>query len=182
MRLIYHHLLQVNIILCLWKNTFASNFCKKFCLFSVSSPIQQPSFPELQNLSNDELKNLRDDLDLQDKFIEALPQTVEMDKMIKTHMDKIEELASKLVWFCEYFSTVSLKSDKIILTIIYSFRNDITEDNLSKQKHLENIKKEILEKIDCINEMKNNYESLQSKYEKLCEVYAPQSILVCILT
>lgn len=109
MQIIYRRLSQV----CFIDNLSENSSFEPFLFPTVSSPIQQPSFPELQNLSNDELENLRDDTDLQDKFIEALPQTVEVDKMIKSHMDKIGELASEL---CECFSFI-FKIDKHILVL-----------------------------------------------------------------
>ncbi|XP_077302323.1 vacuolar protein sorting 37A [Arctopsyche grandis] len=114
---------------------------------SVASPVKVPAFPELQSLSIDELNNLTNSVDLQDKFIEKLPQTVEVDTIIQEHMDQIEQLA---------------------------------KENLSKQKTLDDLKKDVIERLESMSELKTNYETLQTKYEKLCTIYTSQAILAML--
>lgn len=62
---------------------------------SQSSFVHQPAitFPELANLSLDELQLLNENIDVQDEFVNDLPQIKEQNKLLDDLILQVEELA-----------------------------------------------------------------------------------------
>ncbi|KAG6464894.1 vacuolar protein sorting-associated protein 37A [Manduca sexta] len=108
---------------------------------------QSLMFPELNDLTVDELKEILENTDLQDKLLETNPQLVELDLETEELMGSIEQIA---------------------------------QDNIGKQQMLDDLKTEVIDRISAIVQMKMNYEELNKKHQKLCEVYDPHRIRDCL--
>jgi hypothetical protein len=54
-----------------------------------------PFIPELESLSQNQIKNLNENEDVLHQFVEELPQAEAVAKDVKNHMDNVEKIASK---------------------------------------------------------------------------------------
>ncbi|XP_028031680.1 vacuolar protein sorting-associated protein 37A-like [Bombyx mandarina] len=108
---------------------------------------QSMLFPELNNFTIEELREILESTDLQDKLLENNPQLIELDLETEELMSSIEEVA---------------------------------QENIAKQQTLDDMKTEVIEIISSIVQMKMNYEELNKKHQKLCEVYDPHCIRNCL--
>ncbi|XP_053622091.1 vacuolar protein sorting-associated protein 37A-like [Plodia interpunctella] len=108
---------------------------------------QSLMFPELSELTVDELQEILENQDLQDKLLENSPQLVELELETEELMSSIERIA---------------------------------QDNIAKQRSLDDLKTEVIDRISTIVQMKMNYEELHRKHQKLAEMYDPHRIRDCL--
>lgn len=126
------------------------------------------AFPELAELSLEELQFLHENVDRQYEFLEELPLFKEQNKTIDELIANIEDLAGS-----------RLKSTKLF----YMF-HDIPyflESNLSKKEKLEELNKDIAFKREEV--VQHNFENdrLHTIYQTLSDNYAPRNIQASLL-
>ncbi|XP_049883897.1 vacuolar protein sorting-associated protein 37A [Pectinophora gossypiella] len=108
---------------------------------------QSLMFPDLNELTIDELQEIADNPDLQDKLLQNNPALVELELETEELMGSIEQIA---------------------------------QDNLAKQRTLDKLKSEVIDRISTIVQMKINYEELNRKHQRLADMYDPHRIRECV--
>lgn len=67
-----------------------------------------PDFPELDNMTNDELRRLGEDEDLMDEFLEKHTRIREVDEAVEEAIDWVEKTASKFFFFFLFLVAVCM--------------------------------------------------------------------------
>ncbi|XP_050302671.1 vacuolar protein sorting-associated protein 37A isoform X2 [Anthonomus grandis grandis] len=130
-------------------NIDAEKISPSFSNYSFSSPTPKNTvnsrhyssmFPNLEQLSLDELRFLDESEDQQDEFIDELPAIKEQNRFIDELIDSVEE------------------------------------ENLSKEKHLIELKEHVNSQMEEVAKLAFENERLYSIYQNLSEKYSPKNI------
>lgn len=135
---------------------------------SQSSFVHQTAvtFPELANLSLEELQLLNTNIDVQDEFVNDLPQIKEQNKQLDDLILQVEELAG------DFFNFFRVNNSFVYLCIFFS------EANVSKQDKLEELRNNIDSRIEFVTKLAFENERLHGIYQNFSDKFSPRNIKV----
>lgn len=134
---------------------------------------QSVAFPELNNLTNEELKRLSEDDDKLDEFLDKHSELKDINTAIDDAIDWVQKTAGKIIF------------NKALQYPLCSFQNlsfsvYFSEANVAKEPELRELQSDVTNKVQTVTALKTRYDQLIQRYNKLSEAFTPDHIKECL--